>query len=684
MMHMGKRFGAFLLMVLLFTLLLGGVQAMAEGDVFKFEKNSITIFEGETMELPLIRQGKYAEEGTLTFKSGRPQNATVDENGVLYALEKGNSTITATLTIGTRTYKATTTIIVARRVSELTVDESKLPVYSAQDPLVSHLTGGVGADVMLLRKGKQQALSISVKPTDANNRRYTVTSSNTDVVRANGATLSARAAGEAYLTVASESNPEVCVIYRVIVITPVSGITVTADAKTLFVGEMTQVSAAITPADADITDVTWTSSNENVALVDEYGVVTAVGRGQATIRATAKDGSGKRNSVNITVKQQPESITLNMTELTLSAGSGKSLKPTVLPNTTSDKTVTYTSSDPKVASVSTNGYVKGIAPGTCVITCQSKNYPAVYAEAVVTVYQPVQNISFNEKSPKVAVGRSIQLSCTVKPSNATNPMVTFSTNKPDVVSVNDDGVVTGLKRGECYVYATANDGSGKKATIRVTITQPVTGLSIEDDEQNVGLNKYVTNVATLEPSNADNKTIHWTSQDERIATVTGDSLRPRVTGRAWGSTTIIGVSDDGGYVVTYRVNVGSKKDALRITNLWAENNNTKIVVYNASNLTIDRFYYTIYLYNAFGDPLICNRDNRSFSFSGTYNYSLEPGQSTKHGMFSFGSAYKKPEGVGQVVMRITAYDIAGGEHFDIPYDQQPEFSWSATVTDGQG
>lgn len=684
MMHMGKRFGTFLLMVLMFTLLLSGVQAMAESDIFKFESTSITVFEGELLELPLIRQGKYAEEGTLTFKSGRPQNATVDENGLLYALAKGNTTITATLTIGTQTYKATTTVIVARRVTEVAVSESSLPMYSADDPLISHLTGGVGADVILLRKGKQQALSISVKPQDANNRRYTVTSSNTEVVRAVGSTLTARAAGEAYITVASESNPEVSVIYRVIVITPVSGITVTADAKTLFVGEMTQATATITPVDADIPDVTWTSSNEKVALVDEYGVVTAVGRGQATIRATAKDGSGKRNSVNITVKQQPESITLNMTELNLSKGSGKSLKPTIAPSTTSDKSVTYTSSDTKVATVSANGYVKGIGPGTCVITCQSKSYPSVYAEATVTVYQPVTSITFNEKNPKVAVGRSIQLSCTVKPTNATNPLVTFSTNKPDVVSVDQNGVVTGLKRGECYVYATANDGSGKKATIRVTITQPVTGMTIEDDEQNVGLNKYVTNVAVLEPSNADNKTIHWTSQDERIATVTGDSTRPRVTGRAWGSTTIIGVSDDGSYVVTYRVNVGSKKDALRITNLWAEDDNTKIVVYNASNLTIDKFYYTIYLYNAFGEPLVCNRDNRSFSFSGTYNYSLAPGQSTKHGMFSFGSAYVKPQGVGQVVMRITGYDIAGGEHYDIPVNWQPEFTWSATISDGQG
>lgn len=110
----------------------------------------------------------------------------------------------------------------------------------------------------------------------------------------------------------------------------------------------------------------------------------------------------------------------------------------------------------------------------------------------------------------------------------------------------------------------------QKATIRVTVTQPVTGVTMKYTSQNVGLNKYTTNTAILEPANADNKKMQWTSQDERIATVSGNGLNPKVTGRAWGTTTIIGTTDDGSYVVTYTINVGSRKDALRITNLWAE------------------------------------------------------------------------------------------------------------------
>lgn len=679
-----KNFWKIVMLTVLCVPLLCGVTAMAEADRFQFEKTNLTVFEGNTLELSLIRQGNCAADGELTFVSGRENIAAVDENGVVTGLTKGQSTITATLKTEKRTWKASVTVTVARAVTDIAVNETSLTLYDAADPLISHLTGGAGGRVLLLRKGKQVAIRATLSPNDANNRRYTVASSDTDVVRVSGSTLTARGAGECIVTVASESNPEVSVDYRVIVITPVTGVTVTADTKTLFIGTTAQLTATVKPADASITGVKWESTNEQVAVVDEYGVVTGVGRGQATIRATAADGSGQRASVNVTVKQQPESITLSGLSGNIRVGGGVTLKATVLPNTTSDKAVVWSTSDASVATVSANGYVKGVRAGSCTITCQSKAFPEVYAQIDVTVYAPVTSITFNEKNPSVAVGRSIALSWTVKPQDATDSSVSFSTNKPDVVSVSDDGIVTGLKRGECYVYATANDGSGKKATIRVTVTQPVTGVTMKYTSQNVGLNKYTTNTAILEPANADNKKMQWTSQDERIATVAGNGLNPKVTGRAWGTTTIIGTTDDGSYVVTYTINVGSRKDALRITNLWAENNATKIVVYNASNLTITKFYYTIYLYNAFGEPLVCNTDGRSFSFTGTYNFTLAPGEATRHGQFSFGREYIKPYGVGQVVMRINGYDIEGGEHYDIPANDQPEFTWKATIDDGQG
>lgn len=173
--------------------------------------------------MSLIRQGNCAADGELTFVSGRENIATVDENGVVTGLTKGQSTITATLKTEKRTWKASVTVTVARAVTDIAVNETSLTLYDAADPLISHLTGGADGRVLLLRKGKQVSIRATLSPNDANNRRYTVASSDTDVVRVSGSTLTARGAGECIVTVASESNPEVSVDYRVIVITPVTG-----------------------------------------------------------------------------------------------------------------------------------------------------------------------------------------------------------------------------------------------------------------------------------------------------------------------------------------------------------------------------------------------------------------------------------------------------------------------------
>ena len=96
----------------------------------------------------------------------------------------------------------------------------------------------------------------------------------------------------------------------------------------------------------------------------------------------------------------------------------------------------------------------------------------------------------------------------------------------------------------------------------------------------------------------------------------------------------------------------------------------RIQVYNESNLTITRFYYVIETYDAWGNPIICNVDRRSNDFEGSYNYTLEPGDATKHGRFSFGDEFTRPDDIAMVVMRITGYRTEDGYSRDIRTDKQ--------------
>ena len=657
--------------------------ALAENK-FYFDKTYDTVFEGEELQLVLIREGDCADDGELSFTSSNKRAATVTQDGVIYGVGKGSATITATLKGAKRTWTAKLTVTVARRVESIEVTGSDLKTYEPWDPLVADVLDPNSEysdlPVLLLRVGKSQTVSAVCKPSDATNRKWKMTTSDDSVVRVSGTSLTGRSAGECLITVQSEQNPEVYQSFRALVVQPVNKIKVSSDVKSFYVGESIQLDVEVGPANATIKGVTWSSDRPDNASVDEYGVVTGVSKGNAVITAKAADGSGYYGTFTVTVKQQPEELRLNKTDVDLKTGNYVTLTATILPDTTNDKTVVWSSSDSSVAKVSTSGRVTAVSPGVAIITCESKTHPEIYAQAVVRVYQPVTKVAFTDKAPYVGVGETIYLNWTVTPDYATDTSVTFSTNKESIVHVGQDGSVTGLKRGEAYVYATANDGSGKKATIKVTVTQAVEGVGIKYEERTVGVGEKVSNTAIFYPSDASITSMNWYSEDATVATVSGSGKTATVTGRSWGETTIIGVTEDGSYVTTFTVTVGDENKPLNIANLYVENDNTiRIQVYNESSLTITRFYYIIETYDAWGNPVVCNDDGRSNDFEGYYGYTLEPASATRHGRFTFGGEWNRPDSIGMVTMRITAYRTAEGDTVYIPRSEQEKVTWKVKV-----
>lgn len=680
-----KKLATLFLTALLLLVCMTGT-ALAENK-FYFNKNYSTVMEGDWLQLVLVREGDCADEGILTFKSSNQRVITVDDDGMMYGVGKGTATITATLKGAKRTWTAKLQVTCARAVTEVRVKEDNLAVYDAYDPLIADVLDPYSEysdlPVLVLRRGKSLTISATLYPTDATNRKWQLTTSNANIVRVSGASMTGKAAGECCVKVQSLQNPDVYTAYRVLVVEPVTKVKITGTEKTIYVGESLMLDATVTPASATIQGVVWSSGTPSNAVVDEYGVVTGVSKGTAKITAKAADGSGQYATYTVTVRQQPESITLSKEVLNLKTGNYQTLKATVLPSTTDSKTVTWSSSDESVAKVNSSGRVTAVSPGTAIITCESKTHPHIYAQALVSVYQPVTKLSFIEKNPYVAVGESITLTWEVGPDTATDTSVTLSTNKENVLEVHQDGTIYGLMRGEAYVYATANDGSGKKATIKVTVTQPVEGVEMQYEEVSVGVGSKVTNTARFTPSDATITNMTWYSEDETIATVSGTGAKATVTGRKWGDTTIIGVTEDGKYVTTFTVSVGNLDEALVVTNLYVEENDTiRIVTYNQSNLVITRFYYEIELYDAWGNPLDCNYSNGSNMFEGSNKNTIYPGESLGRGTYSFGSEFSRPWGIGKVVMTITGYETEDGISRYIRRENRVEKVWEATILDG--
>lgn len=155
---------------------------------------------------------------------------------------------------------------------------------------------------------------------------------------------------------------------------PVQGISLNHDAKTFTkAGETLQLTATIYPDSATNKTVTWKSSDEKVATVDESGLVTAVGNGTANITATTEDGNFKA-TCQVTVEIPELTLSLDKTELALT----QTEEQQKLTATVSDpeEKVTWLSSDPFVATVTRDGTVTAIANGTATITASARDKTA--------------------------------------------------------------------------------------------------------------------------------------------------------------------------------------------------------------------------------------------------------------------------------------------------------------------
>jgi uncharacterized protein YjdB len=155
---------------------------------------------------------------------------------------------------------------------------------------------------------------------------------------------------------------------------PVTGITLTPTSLTLSVGSSQQLAATIVPANATNKNITWNSNNTAVATVSATGMVTALSIGTATITVTTEDG-GKTATTAITTTDQifVSSIAVSPTTATIAMGNQQQLTATILPANASNKNITWTSSNPNVANVSSLGLVTSVAQGTCTITVTTQD-----------------------------------------------------------------------------------------------------------------------------------------------------------------------------------------------------------------------------------------------------------------------------------------------------------------------
>lgn len=549
----------------------------------------------------------------------------------------------------------------------LGLNTAKLPVYAADDPYLSGLTaGGDGLPVIVLSVKKSLQLQVTVTPKTVKNKKVTLAADNEEVVRVKGNNITGLKPGEAVVTIASVQDPSVTLQYRVVVIQPVTRIALAAPAKNVAIGGTMAMTATVFPEEATRKQVTWSSATEAIATVDENGVVTGLKRGTARIVAVAADGSNIRTNISIQVTQSAEEITLDKPELTVDVGRSAVLKATVLPKDTNNKKVVWSSSDESVAKVNGQGRITGVAVGDCEIICTSEEIGIVQAKAAVHVQQPVKKINLGA-APAVYNGETAQLTWTVEPADATNPALAFKSSNENILTVDENGVVTGVMGGEAFVTAVSTDGSNRQAKIKVKVMQHITGVHMLRRVAYIDLGQTARAGAVLEPEKAKNinPNMTWESADPSVATVKTNAKAPNkveITGVGYGETVVTGTTEDGGFQASIPVKIGDWDSTLK----WKEadfdgRGRLQFVITNVGELNVTSITIEIQLFDFDGQPLQgINTRTGSNVVKAVYYGRMEPGMTTISGdwkLYDFNYDLANTEGYAAIITRIAEFEI---------------------------
>ena len=401
------------------------------------DKTSVEVLIGQTVHLSATVLPEATTDKTIRWSSSDDSVAMVDE-GTVTAHKVGQATIKATC--GNKEASCVVNVL------PIVVEEISFNKTSVS-----------------LKVGETVTLTATVKPDNATDKTVTWSTSDASVATVNDGVVTAKKVGTATITAKAGDKSATCEI--TVVATPVTAVTLNKTSVSLKAGETVTLTATVKPDDATDKTVTWGSSDESVAKV-ENGIVTAIGKGLSTITAKAGDMSA---TCLVTVSVPVENVTLNKTELVLQKGQEEVLVALVSPDDATDKTINWSSSNVSVVRVDQNGAVAAEGAGTAVITASAGTKSAT---CTITVTIPVESISLNMTERTIKVNETVLLKAEINPSDATTKSIQWSSSDVSIVSVDSNGMVKGLKEGVATITASAD---GKSTSCTITVLRSTAG-----------------------------------------------------------------------------------------------------------------------------------------------------------------------------------------------------------------
>lgn len=484
-------------------------------------QSSVTLSNGETMQLIAQVIPTYASTKEVAWTSSNDKFATVNEGGIVTGIAPGNTQIKAVATDGSGVNAYCEVNVTGIPVTAISLNKRSINL-----------------------KGKETAqLSATVEPANAYDKNIVWTSEDESIATVDTTGLiTAVAVGSVRIIAASVSNPEISSECTINVIpTLISEILISNTSVWLEGGDTFLLSASVSPETASNKQLEWESDDESVAIVDETGLVTAVGAGKTTIRVRAQDGSNVSAScyVNV-VPTAADGITIETpTSTSFKVGESIALSAIVSPANASDKSVVWASNAPEIATVNSEGIASAVKVGSATIT--ATNSAGLSADIELTVIPTLaERIVVTPSSYSLKVGNGYNLLTTIYPETTTDKSVSWTSSDPNVVTVDETGHVNAISLGIATITATVQDGSGVAGVCEITVTPtPANGIKIEySGKTSLYVGDEIALSATVTPNDAADKTVTWQTQNAEVLQVNGQGVVKAVgLGEAWISAT---------------------------------------------------------------------------------------------------------------------------------------------------
>ena len=507
--------------------------------------SSFSLTVGGTRQLSEDVRPSGATNKGVTWSSNNKNVATVSSTGVVTAVGVGTTKIIVTTNDGGFTATSTVTVTAA-------------PV-SVTGVTISPTSFNLTVD-------KTRTLTAMVKPSGATNTGKTWTSSNEDVAKVSSTgVVTAIGVGTAEITV--KTNDGGYTAKSIVTVTDakiyVNNITLSDSSLILLKGSTKEVTATVSPSNATNKDVVWSSSNSSVATVSSTGVVTAVDAGNAVIYVKSADQHYVKklyvrvylDAAGIYLDQNSVNMPVN-SESHLSYYIHTTTSGIVGDNIAQASGVTWSSSNPSVASISQEGVISSYEVGETKITVQDSS--GAKDTCVVTVASKVNKITFEKDRVVLGIGASEKLKYTLSPADALEFEGVWASSDDDIVTVNSDGEITGISIGTAAVSLVALDGS-ISSSIDVVVVKPIENIILKDNSlingSTINLGTKTQLLIVIDPDDATERIVSWQSSNPTVMSVDDDG---NIVALSSGEATISVITESGKIINIITLSVEGK------------------------------------------------------------------------------------------------------------------------------